>query len=588
MIREFRRQVPVLALIAGIVLMASSPSTAGASTASDLRQCNQLSQAVELTDGSLIGLGTTRDCGDTSSSPSPTRWQVLTGLDSSGRVDPGFGNGGFVLSSLADGEWIWKMVETTDGNLLVLTNRRVRSYSPGGSIRFEFGNNGQVTPISLDQINATPTDIVASEGGGFFLAGTHANRVRVGSYDAAGKLVPDFGSGGIVETGLWWAGVLALDSQSRILVADSDSLIRLLPDGSADGDFGGESGHAALNHWPVQGISVGEQGKITVISGGFDGWYGNPAYSRNFDPDGLPWPDNPGGVIGGDVNSATTYPGGIAIAFLPGRMMDARFSVGTTSEFPSRAYSLSPGTAIAAGVTPLSDGSILAVGFTDDSEICGFYCGDRRRMAMVKLNPATGEPEEDFGADGSRLIPANSCEYGSGGSVGDWQLCRVQAPVLSGSAKVTGRFSRRPSVLVKATLGDPPARLWGTRQNLVLGLPDGFGLRQGKTGLIEVESVPFRPATLSVEGRKVIVRVAPGFESWGGQYFGVEQKDSPLSIRVRFKRGSLKPIAGRSRKNPPPIRVRGTFIPTRGGMPGETSRAWFAPNSDSARINLGP
>lgn len=580
-IREIRELAGSWASVAALLasLLFLLPTFAEAAVPADLGRCSSADGAVETTERNLVIIGTTGGCDENSLQGAAARSQVLLGLTGNGEVRPGFGHGGATLNTLVKGEFVEKLVAATDRNLLVLTNRRIRSYDSSGGQRSDFGGQGQVVPISLSEMNVNPTDLVAAPDGGFLVSGYKSTGGAIALYDSAGHLNPSFGEGGIVQTSFRSPTALGRDTQGRVLVATNTRLERYLQDGEKDESFGGGAGFADLSAWPIIGVSVDSTGQITVVSGGFDGLYGHPANARIFDADGLPKPIPPGSRYSFNASFGVPYPGGVAFAILPTRGGDSRFSVASSGWAAPRDYFPTPGAALARGITPLADGSILAVGYSWDSD-CGSYCGDPRRMAVLKLDPASGDPVQGFARGGSRLIPSNSCPFGKGGAIGDWNLCRVMPPSVQANANVFGRLSANPEMSMTVSLGEPPGRLWGTRQRFAVKLPRGLRLKVGAQDLVTVEPDPWQPFRIKVSSRKIVVFVEPVYPYWDGQYYGEVGDDLAITLRLRLQKGALAPITPPVAKKPGPLHIRGSFFPAAGGMEGVNHLIWFAPNSE--------
>ena len=570
-----------LVTILGLIAALAVPQFASASTTADLCSTS-LNQGLEAKDRSLVLLGHTSKC-EEDGTRTDDRY-FLVGLTSSGEIRSGFGDGGVVLIPRLENEAIPNLVETSDGSYLLQTNLRVRAFNPDGSPQTGFGDSGEITPASPNQMNATPRDIFATGNGGFVLTGVRYEEkssgpqgIWVGRYNGSGKLVSSFGTGGLADTRLstyYYDTELAIDGQDRILVANRHFMTRLLPDGDVDETFGNENNVVDLTGYlPVHEITVGDEGEITVLSVGDEWLYSHPAYAQYFGADGEALPEKPKVKVAGFAWTAITYPGGIAYAAFPSRGFDPGFAVGT-SPTKTRSYHLTPSFGQVFGLTALADGSILAVGSSSGG-------------AVLKLDPATGDPVKSFGAGGSRLIPGNSCKYGSSGRVGDWKICRVMPPVVTGSASLSGRFGLRPSLTVRASLGKPPENLWGTRQVLTVKLPPGLRLKEDARKRIVTSTVPGRPRVMSVSGSTIKIKVKPRYEIWQDEYVSNPGKDARLTIRLKLKRGSLLPIPRKPRSNLAPIRVQGTFIPVAGGAISPPVRAWFGPKSAKGRIRIG-
>lgn len=570
-----------------LVLVISLGQTAKAANVDSLLGCNRADHAVERNDGSLIVLGTTRNCGFDAYLASPNRWQALVGLNADGSIRGEFGQGGVVLGSMAEHEYVLDMIDLDGGELLVLTNRRLRSYASDGSLRQSFGADGQIVPLSLASLNAQPTGIAATSDGGFLLGAAHRDRgALVAAFDQNGQAEESFGTDGVLEVGMSGGASLTIDSTDRVLVAGGGWLKRYSSTGVPDEGFNAGAGTAAFPAWGIHDISLLGDGRISVIVGGWDGLYAYPAYTSIFDPDGVPLGAEPGEYLDSMVQAAVAYSGGVLFSRAMGRYSDPTFTLGNPGNFGSRTYEFSPGAAIAYGFAALRDGSMLALGKSEGPG-CEAPCGIGAGMAIVKIDSQTGEPVATFGHNGEMLIPANRCPHGSAGSIDAWQKCRVEAPDTDGVARLFHRRATKPQASLRATLGTPPSDLWGTRQRFEITLPDGVGMTGKAKRRIRVSTAPYTPFETKLRPRGLSIVLSPEYLPWQGWWDGFRGYDRLIELKVELRQGAIRKIRPKALRKRPWFLVKGTFVPVKGGMAGSQARVWFAPNSKTVRIRAG-
>jgi uncharacterized delta-60 repeat protein len=150
--------------------------------------------------------------------------------------------------------------------------------TPGAPDR-SFGQGGVV----LTQFSAIAfaSSVAVTPDGGIVAAGRVGKQLEVLRYQSEGSLDRSFGSGGKVGTDLGKApsvGGVALDSAHRIIVAGSgdgdDKVIRYLPDGELDADFG-DGGVVTLDRGTKfdAASSVAMQGRKIVVVGDAGGQF---------------------------------------------------------------------------------------------------------------------------------------------------------------------------------------------------------------------------------------------------------------------------------------------------------------------------
>jgi uncharacterized delta-60 repeat protein len=170
-----------------------------------------------------------------------------------GRLDPGFGAGGLVLTDFGPGrEDVYALAIQRDERIVAAGGARggpaVARYLPNGRLDPSFGRGGKVSANfgSSDAVAIQPDGKIVLVGG----AGDGGAGFALIRYRPNGLLDPGFGHSGKVSTGFpgEWddARAVAIQSDGRIIAtgewdgleAGSFAIARYLPDGRLDPSFG--------------------------------------------------------------------------------------------------------------------------------------------------------------------------------------------------------------------------------------------------------------------------------------------------------------------------------------------------------------
>jgi len=239
-------------------------------------------------DGKIVAIG---------ESFSPGKF-ALARYNPDGSLDPTFGNGGKVITVIANvREVAFGLLILPNGNILIsgsidlpsTSNRSwaILRYHPDGSLDTTFGNNG-IVMTDIGTVDDQAYDIALQSNGKIVVAGRKGiqfypteqrkGNVAVARYTANGSLDTTFGNGGIVinDFGLGlesYAIALMIQADDKIVIAGESSYAFLVArydaNGGLDNTFGGGSGFSLGyfdNDWDSGSDAVLQpDGKIVVV-----------------------------------------------------------------------------------------------------------------------------------------------------------------------------------------------------------------------------------------------------------------------------------------------------------------------------------
>lgn len=193
---------------------------------------------------------------------------ALAQLDSSGELDPAFGNGGRVITTFTDnaGAQVYSlataMAVNSRGRIVLGGNadgQALACYEPNGDPVSSFGKNGKLQKNLQHfhgEVSAIATDaknkiVMASDG--YSVARLDPDGGRDRSFGKLGQVTTDVGEGHAKQYGL------AIDSRNRIVTTGSPhfTLVRYQPNGKLNKSFGGNGiARAKLGSgWPF-GLAI--------------------------------------------------------------------------------------------------------------------------------------------------------------------------------------------------------------------------------------------------------------------------------------------------------------------------------------------
>ncbi|HKY63536.1 MAG TPA: hypothetical protein VJR29_08965 [bacterium] len=369
-----------------------------------------------------------------------------------------------------------------------------------GELDPSFDFNG-VAALSLSAAQDIPGGIAVQSDGKILVAGVAGFPAPEARF-AVVRLRPDgsvdsgFGEGGTFLSSVTSSGpvgVMALQADGKIVIAGTSGsdgiLLRLLPDGDLDPDFGSggvadDGGVAGAG--VVQAMALQADGKILVA-----------------------------GTFGGDTGGFTLF------RFLPGGELDLDFGPGGF-----RQDSLDDFVEFPEDLEVLPDGRILSVGYTNN------FVAQEILLAAVRYTPAGGL---DGSLDGDGILLTN---FGNaGGAVGTAAL-----PLEDGRFLVAGGIgaagSRRLFVARLNEDGSPDA---GFDENGVVTVPFGFDeefateLLAQSDGKILVFGVDQEGAALLLARLHPDGRVDESFGSFGKVVFSELPVNNSFTNQAAFQ-----------------------------------------------------
>ena len=319
-------------------------------------------------DGKIIAAGA-------SSADGTTYRFALARHNADGSLDPTFGSGGKVVTSLGTSAMIHAVALQPDGKIVVggrvysggSSDFAVARYTSAGALDTTFGTGGVVTTAIGN--DSTAWDLGLEPDGRIVVAGqarvTGRQRVALARYTSAGALDASFGTSGrttlTLGTGDAYAYGLARQADGRLVVA-----------GGADDNGVAKFAVARFGTDGALDPSFGTGGSVLSAIG-----FGSTANSILVDPDGRL-------VVGGmSVGFTTRF---AVVRYTANGAFDGSFSTNGV------AYAQPGFTAFANSLARQSDGRLLVAG-----QVVG---SSGQRFALSRFN-ADGSTDTGFGTGGS-------------------------------------------------------------------------------------------------------------------------------------------------------------------------------------------
>jgi uncharacterized delta-60 repeat protein len=257
------------------------------------------------------------------------------GSAGSGHLDPRFGNGGVVTTTIEGAEFANSVAIQPDGKILATGSSNLKfaviRYNPDGTLDATFGAGGVVV-TGLERLTGYASSIALQQDGKIVLAGSEGRGAlwtfAIVRLNPNGTLDITFGTGGEVLVdfsgfGSYVAHSLAIQADGKILVAGSHSIVDIIEppggvagfvlarfnsDGSFDSSFGDGGSVIARLGQPLS-LTLQPDGKI-VTAGDIHSSSGFSMVLARFNADGSV---DPTFGIGGNV--VTSGSQGFARAF---------------------------------------------------------------------------------------------------------------------------------------------------------------------------------------------------------------------------------------------------------------------------------
>lgn len=243
-----------------------------------------LPAAAELTpDGGFVVVGRTTD--------HSTNQETIVKYTGAGALDPSFGSGGVVTTSLgvANGEWA-KVAVQPDGKIVVAgwvpgasSSVLLARFTSSGSLDSTFDGDGIAQP-DFGESNEEPGALAVAPGGEIWVVGSSwtlatGRRLAVAKLGSDGVQDAAFGSGGSVVTdcglnatqrSVPGNGVALTDDGSAVISGGANSagpvsgcLLKMGPNGALDSSFG-TGGVVSTTDTEFKGLAMQSDGRILV------------------------------------------------------------------------------------------------------------------------------------------------------------------------------------------------------------------------------------------------------------------------------------------------------------------------------------
>ena len=197
-----------------------------------------------------------------------------------GSLDPSFGDDGITKTTFSGYDTLAAIASQPDGKIVASGNSwggghgdgseqiALARYEPDGSLDPTFGKAGKVTTAKKLLYEGGPA---ALQDGKIVVAGSHVNNNGYGLFGVIAR----FGSGGHLDTTFGKHGYVDLSqiaspadvvtqSDQKILVLYSNSIVRLTPNGRIDKSFGTRGVVSLAGGIPAVAVALQTDGKILV------------------------------------------------------------------------------------------------------------------------------------------------------------------------------------------------------------------------------------------------------------------------------------------------------------------------------------
>ena len=219
---------------------------------------------------------------------------LLLRFNSDGSVDPTFGNGGTVMTNIAEADdYAYAIARQSDGKIVAAGRRGIQfnpteqrkghvglaRYNPDGSLDTSFGSGGKVDTNFGQGLESYALELIIQPDGKLVIAGESAYAFLVARYNSNGTLDTTFGNGGFREVNFgnlsWDHGRDAvLQADGKIILVgiaeintpyDSFAVARFNPDGSLDQSFGNGGKVVMVNQGDLEAAVLQSDGKLIAL-----------------------------------------------------------------------------------------------------------------------------------------------------------------------------------------------------------------------------------------------------------------------------------------------------------------------------------
>jgi uncharacterized delta-60 repeat protein len=267
---------------------------------------------------------------------------VLLRFNPDGSVDPTFGNGGIVMTNIAEhDDYAYAIALQPDGKIVAAGRRGIQfypteqrkgnvalaRYNPDGSLDRAFGNGGTVVNDFGQGLESYALQLLIQPDGKLVIAGESSYEFLVARYNSNGTLDTTFGDGGhqlVNFSSNWDHGRDALlQPDGKIILVgvaeanyyapyDSFAIARCNSDGSLDQSFGNGGKVLMVDQGDLSAVALQSDGKLIAL-GNENSTY-SPFVLLRFNANGsLDTTFGSGGTVRTSFGGATAE--GLALAF---------------------------------------------------------------------------------------------------------------------------------------------------------------------------------------------------------------------------------------------------------------------------------
>lgn len=546
----------------------------------------------------------------------PGRRAVVLHLGADGSTDTDFSQGGLkVLESSTDSTIPVALMKADGGSVVLSTNEGLAKLRRDGSLDPAFGDAGQVSVAPELIGKPISAAAVQSDGKVVVVGGQKYGGVFLARFNVDGSLDERFGGDGTVSPSVPEAmnsfsdlSSLDFDPGGRIIVGGYGyqvaEVMRLLPDGSLDANFGPNHDGFAVGTLPHAEGHVARAGAVFVQANGRIRIYGTEVVNTYLFFDFMTEFDEEGNMVGSpqDVGTSSTPhvetpDGSLAASHGSGRGEPPFFNIekrgiSGSPSFGPATFNLTPDVSRTTSISySPSDDSLIAAGPTYGIN-CTVDCESRSFGAIAKVDGDTGRPVEGFGVGGAVLVPRNVCAYGEAPAPAGhpsiaWNRCVVKPPLVTGHARIRKPGAKSPWLKGTINIEGAQEQPYFLTRSVTIRIPNRLRFRAGKVRrklVVRVSAQQPGETETSIRRRRINIRFKPdssNFDPYYGSLDGVDPANAPVKVTFRLKRGALKPIPRRLRKTRRKLKVKATYEPIDLELTRTSPSPWFAPNSSS-------